>query len=191
MLSYVLKNRSIAFRLSVKGCVSALLTVLAVALPQIAHIVGGASAGAVWMPMYAPVLLAGCILGWRWGLAVGVLSPVASFGFTTIALGSAMPIAARLPYMILELAVFGVVSGLFSKKIMKNALYAFAAVITAQVCGRLVYVIYSLIAGNAFSAITASVQTGLVGIYLQAVIVPVAVIILAKMLLKDKSEANE
>lgn len=33
------------------------------------------------------------------GLAVGLLSPVASYGFTTLVFGSAMPNLQRLPYM--------------------------------------------------------------------------------------------
>ncbi len=186
MLSYALKKRSVAVGFSAKSCVSVILIALAVALPQFAHILGGASAGAVWLPMYAPVLLAGSILGWRWGLAVGVLSPAVSFGFTTLALGSAMPVAARLPYMIVELAVFGAVSGLFSERIFKNVLYAFPAVILAQFGGRLIYVISNMIAGKGFSEIIMSVQTGLAGLCLQAVVVPAAVIALAKIIMREK-----
>lgn len=47
-----------------------------------------------------------------------------------------MPAAARLPFMMAELAVFASVSGLFSKKILQNAWMAFPAVLLAQVGGR-------------------------------------------------------
>lgn len=187
MLDIVLKRKSLAFRLSVKGAISLFLAVLAVALPQITHLAGGVSAGAVWLPMYAPALLAGCLLGWQWGLGVGILSPVISFGFTSLALGTAMPGLSRLPYMILELAAFGTVSGLFAKLIQKNPLFAFPAVICAQVSGRAIYLIYNLIAGRSFAVLWSSIQTGLVGLYLQTVIVPLAVIVLS-LLLKDKRE---
>jgi hypothetical protein len=61
--------------------------------------------------MYLPVLLGGCLLGWRWALAVGVLSPVVSFLITSLA-GAPMPALPRLPFMMAELAVFALVSGL-------------------------------------------------------------------------------
>lgn len=63
--------------------------------------------------------LAGCLLGVRRGLGVGIASPLFSFAVTSLA-GNAMPAAARLPFMIAELAMFAVVSGLFSKKIYEN-----------------------------------------------------------------------
>lgn len=190
MLDKTLKKFGAKISFTVKGAVAFLLVVLAVALPQIAHACGGAAAGAKYLPMYAPALLAGCILGWKWGLGVGVLSPVVSFGFTSLALGSAMPAAERLPYMVLELAVFGLVSGLFAKKIQNNEWLAFPAVVCAQLCGRATYIIYNLIAGRQFSALISSVQGGLVGLYIQAVAVPFAVIILA-IILKHTEKNND
>lgn len=188
MLNSVLSKFKLSIRITVKGAISAFLVILAVALPQIVHIAGGASAGAQLLPMYAPALLAGCLLGWQWGLGVGILSPVVSLAFTTLALGSPMPVAERLPYMILELAAFGGISGLFAKKIEKNAYLSFPVVILSQVAGRAVYVIYNLIAGREFSALLTSVQTGLTGLYLQAVIVPFVVIILARLLKRYENE---
>lgn len=185
MLDTVLSKKSVALRVTVKGAVSALLVALAVALPQFAHMAGGAAAGAKWLPMYAPALLAGCLLGWQWGLGVGLLSPLVSFGFTTALLGSAMPVATRLPYMTLELAVFGLVSGLFTKRIRGNAWLAFPAVVCAQLCGRTLYVVYNLIAGQSFAALWASVQTGLVGLFLQVALVPFAVVALSAISKRD------
>ena len=187
MLNAALSRYKLSVRITIKGAVSALFIILAVALPQIVHITGGASAGAVYLPMYAPALLAGCLLGWSWGLGVGILSPIVSLGFTTLALGTPMPAAERLPYMILELAAFGGVSGLFAKKIEKNAYLAFPVVALAQVSGRAVYVIYNLIAGREFAALMSSVQTGLAGLYIQIILVPLAVIALAKLLKYDKN----
>lgn len=188
MLDVVLRRYKASVRISVKSAVSVLMIVLAVVLPQIAHIAGGAAAGGIYLPMYAPALLAGCLLGYGWGLGVGILSPVVSFGFTALALGSPMPTAERLPYMILELAVFGLVSGLFAKKIEKNVYLAFPVVALAQGSGRAVYVIYNLIAGRTFSELLASVQTGLVGLYLQLIFVPLIVIVLAKLIRRDHAE---
>ena len=116
MIENVLERRqtSTRSRLAVKTLVSAGIVVLATVLPQIAHMIAGAEAGMLLMPMYLPVLLGGCLLGTRWGLAVGVISPIVSFIYTSAVIGTPMPSAARLPFMMAELAVFAAVSGLFS-----------------------------------------------------------------------------
>ena len=59
------KNVKTSIRLTVKTLVSAVIVVLAVALPQLVHLVAGAAGGVQWLPMYLPVLLGGCLLGWR------------------------------------------------------------------------------------------------------------------------------
>ena len=53
MLENIIKGRSFAFKISLKCAVSILMIVLAVSLPQLAHIIGGTAAGAVYLPMYA------------------------------------------------------------------------------------------------------------------------------------------
>ena len=145
-----------------------------------------------YLPMYLPVLLGGCLLGFRWGLGVGIASPLVSFAITS-AMGSAMPAAARLPYMIAELAVWAAVSGLFSKKITENAWVAFPAVLIAAVSGRAVFVALAAI----FSAVSpldaaiawAQVQSGFIGLIAQAVVVPFIVIGLRALLVKNDGRA--
>ena len=178
MIDAAIKGRSTALKLTVKGLISLALVIAAVALPQIAHMAGGAEAGAVYLPMYAPALVAGCILGPLWGLGAGALSPLASFAFTSLFMESAMPAAARLPFMVAELAVFGLVSGLFAKKIQGNALFAFPAVICAQVAGRLVNFAATAIFGNGVAAAWNTIASGLPGLYLQAAVVPLIVLAL-------------
>ena len=162
-------------KITVKCLISAAIVALAVVLPQLVHVWAGQSGGVKWLPMYLPVLLGGCLLGWKWGLGVGIAAPVASF-LVTSAFGSPMPALARLPFMAAELAVFAAVSGAFSKKIDENGWYAFPAVLLAEVSGRAVFMLLVL----AFSAITpftpamiwGQIQTGLLALVLQAVIVP-------------------
>ncbi len=186
MISAILKQKSTVVKITVKSIISFVLVVLAVGLPQIAHLAGGAAAGSVWLPMYAPALLAGCLLGWQWGLGVGILSPLASFAFTSLALGSAMPALSRLPYMVAELAVFGLVSGLFAKKIERSAVWAFPAVIAAQIAGRLVYFIAAVAFGQQASAVWGVIESGLTGLYLQAAVVPVIVLLLSLAIKHDR-----
>ena len=184
-------NVSQKVKIAVKSLIAALIVTLAVVLPQLVHIAAGQSGGVKWLPMYLPVLLGGCLLGFKWGLAVGLLSPLASF-IVTSAFSSPMPALARLPFMMLELAVFAAVSGAFSEKISKNGWWAFPAVILAEICGRGVFmlavVIFQAVTPFTPAVIWAQIKTGLLALGLQAVIVPVIVIILRAALNGDKND---
>ena len=183
------KNAAAGVRLTVKTLVSAGIVVLAVILPQLVHLAAGAQGGMRWLPMYLPVLLGGCLLGWRWGLGVGILSPLASFCITSLA-GNAMPAAARLPYMTAELAVFAAVSGLFSKKISENGWMAFPAVLLAAVSGRALFLllaaVFQTVSPLSAAAVWSQIQTGLFGLVLQAVLVPFIVTGLRRLVLRGQ-----
>lgn len=176
-------------KIAVKTLISAGIIALAVILPQLVHLAAGAQGGAAWLPMYLPVLLGGCLLGWKWGLGVGILSPLVSFSVTSIG-GNAMPAASRLPYMIAELAVFAAVSGLFSRKIVENGWMAFPAVLLAQVAGRLFFLltaaIFQSVSPLSAAAVWSQIRAGLLGMVLQAVVVPFLVMGL-RLLLKEKN----
>ena len=172
-------NVAYAAKIKYKTLVSVGLVALAIVLPQVVHIVLGQPGGIKWLPMYFPILIGGCLLGAKWGLMVGVLSPIVSFAITST-LGNAMPAAARLPFMVIELAVFALVSGLFSGKISKNGLWAFPAVILAQISGRAVFFGLVTLTQSMTSftpeMIRQQIQTGLIGLAVQAVLVPVIII---------------
>ena len=184
------KGVSVRTRITVKSLVAVGVVALAVLLPQLVHLAAGASGGVRWLPMYLPVLLGGCLLGTWWGLGVGLVSPLASFAITS-AMGSAMPAAARLPFMMAELAVFAAVSGLFSKKIAENGWMAFPAVLLAAVSGRafflLLAVIFQKIAPFTPAMIWSQIQTGLLGLVLQAVLVPFIAMGLRVLINRDKN----
>ena len=184
------KDVSVRTRITVKSLVAGGGVALAVLLPQLVHLAAGASGGVRWLPMYLPVLLGGCLLGTWWGLGVGLVSPLASFAITS-AMGSAMPAAARLPFMMAELAVFAAVSGLFSKKIAENGWMAFPAVLLAAVSGRafflLLAVIFQNIAPFTPAMIWSQIQTGLLGLVLQAVLVPFIAMGLRVLINRDKN----
>lgn len=190
MLESVLqrRNASIKLKITVKTLVALGIVVLAVGLPQLVHLAAGASAGVTWLPMYLPVLLGGCMLGAWWGLAIGISAPTVSFLFT-LALGEPMPTAARLPFMIAELAVFAVVSGLFSERIAKNGWMAFPAVILAAVAGRATFMLLVLafqkVSALSPAVVWAQIRTGMLAVVLQSVIVPAIVMGLNLLLAKD------
>lgn len=195
MLESVLvrSNCSGKWKITVKSLVSAGLIALAVVLPQLVHLALGQAGGVEWLPMYLPVLLGGCLLGTWWGLGIGIASPVVSFLITSL-WNSPMPAAARLPFMVVELAVFAAVSGLFTKKIAENGWMAFPAVLLAQVTGRAVFmltvVVFRSVSSLTPELIWSQIQTGLLGMVLQAVLVPFIVMGLRYLLQREKKESD-
>lgn len=186
------KNLSLKLKITVKGLISLGIVLLAVVLPQLVHLVAGSEGGVRWLPMYLPVLLGGCLLGQWWGIGAGIASPVISF-LITLAFGNPMPASARLPFMAAELAVFGAVSGLFSKKVSENGWMAFPAVLLAQVSGRAAFMLLALVFGGVTpftpQLIFSQIESGLWGMVLQAVVVPFAVMGL-KLILNRKGKEN-
>ena len=192
MLDTALTKRSASLRVKItcKTLVSLGLIALAVALPQLVHLALGQPGGVQFLPMYLPALIGGCVLGARGAVAVGALSPVVSFLLTSLA-GNPMPALPRLPFMIAELTVFALVAGLFSKKIAQNGLWAFPAVIAAQIAGRAVFLgAVALFQGAApftVPMIWSQLLAGLPGLAIQAVLVPLVIIALRAVLVRDKA----
>lgn len=155
-----------------------LATVSAVVLlPQIFHGIGaisgtGAAVGSTFLPMHLPVILCGFLAGPFTGLIAGILSPLVSFMI------SGMPAEVILPFMILELSTYGLVSGVIGK----TKLNTFIALVITQIAGRLVRSISVLISiyaiGNTTLTAAASyafILEGLFGIIIQWAIIPVSV----------------
>lgn len=190
MLQNVLVQRqsTVQKRVTLSAVLSVGLIALAVILPQIVHLALGQPGGVQLLPMYLPVLLGGCLLGWKWALTVGILSPVVSFAITSL-IGEAMPAIPRLPFMMAELAVFALISGLFSKKIYENGLWAFPAVILAQLVGRVVFLgmvaIFQSVAPFTVEMIWGQICAGWIGLLIQAVLVPIIIITIRALLVKD------
>ena len=181
----VQKNISLKTKITIKSIIALGLVALSVALPQLVHLIAGAQGGMIWLPMYLPVLIGGCLLGARWGLIIGISSPLISFLITSMS-GNAMPTLSRLPFMMFELAIFALISGLFSKKIAENKWLAFPAVLFAQLGGRIAFILSIAIFQNIISfdvaTIWAQIQTGFIGLILQAAIVPLIIILLSNIL---------
>lgn len=166
-----------------KMCASALLIAASILLPQIFHIFGGTTAGGVFLPMHIPVFTSGLLLGPYYGIIVGVLSPIISFFLT------GMPPAAKLPFMLIELASYGFLSGIFYTK--KINLYL--SLILSQIGGRVIYGFSLLIATYllhlkvpAIITVGTAVLTGIPGIILQIVFVPSAILLLKRVIHFDR-----
>ncbi len=188
----VSKNYSLKLKITVKTIVSLIIIVLALVLPQITHAFFESRGGILLLPMYLPIILCGCLLGFRYGLVLGAISPLISFGFTSF-FQNPMPALNRLPFMMFELMVIGFVSGLFSNKINKNKNYAFVAVITSLLIGRLAFLISIAIFGNLvnlpLTLIVSQIETGLVGLTIQSLALPFIIVFINYLL--NKSKENE
>lgn len=146
----------------------------AIVLPQIFHAVGmisgtGAMLGSTFLPMHIPVFLAGFLGGPIVGIVTGAISPLLSF------LISGMPVAAILPFMMVELAGYGLASGLLQKVKMP----VFCKLVLAQVAGRAIRAIAILVAIYGFGSqavqiaqIWNIVLPALPGILLQWALIP-------------------
>ena len=113
-----------------KSIITAVCIALCYVLPLMFH--GIQNAGSIFCPMHIPVFICGLICGWPYGLLCGIAGPLLSSALT------AMPPAAMLPSMMVELAVYGAVAGLMMKLVHTKSTYAdlYISLITAIVCGR-------------------------------------------------------
>lgn len=181
-------------KIAVKSLITVCIIALGVALPQVFHIVLGQAGGAVYLPMYLPVLLGACLLGARYGAAMGIMSPLVSFVVTSLA-GEAMPALGRLPFMMFELLVFGVVAGLFATGIARRSYLAFAAVISAQILGRGSFIIASWLLSGVSSVAPSmavnQVTAGWPGLLIQIVAVPAIVMILGRVIEDSADDRSE
>ncbi len=158
------------YSVKAKTVITVITVALAVVLPQILHLAAGKALGEIWLPMHLPVILAGFIAGPVVGAVAGTLSPVVSF------LISGMPSAVLLPFMAIELFGYGFSAGLISKTKIPTVLQ----VLSVQVIGRLIRAAAILIAVLGFNyslnpmMILTSIKTGICGIVLQLVVIPLA-----------------
>lgn len=156
-----------------RALMTALAVTVAVALPQLCHLLGGqlgvgTALGEMLLPMHLPVMLAGLLWGPFVGFACGMLSPIVSFALT------GMPLAAMLPFMTVEVTVYGLCAGLLSRRRMP----AVAKVLIAQVAGRAVRAAVLAAAVSMgmtrlpLSLIWTSISAGAAGILLQLLLIP-------------------
>lgn len=114
-----------------KSVLTAACIALCVVLPMAFHSIP--NAGSIFCPMHIPVLLCGLICGWPFGLLCGIAGPILSHLLTQ------MPMLAILPSMVIELAVYGVTTGILMKYIrtgkIKTDLYI--SLISAMLLGRI------------------------------------------------------
>lgn len=139
--------------------------------------------GNMLLPMHLPVMLCGLICGPWYGLAAGVCTPLIRsmiFGMPPM-----FPTAAA---MMFELAAYGAVLGfLYSKSKWKCVVALLRCMITAMICGRIVWgavmAVFMGITGNIFTMkafFAGAFLNAIPGIIIQLILIPVVMTILGK-----------
>ncbi|MGM0641547.1 MAG: ECF transporter S component [Thermotogota bacterium] len=163
-----------------KMITAAILIALGVLLPQIFHLIGGPNLGGILLPMHIPVLLTGFIVGPFYGIIAGLLTPVLSSLLTGMP-----PVSPPILFlMMFELPIYGLVAGFLFERKRANV---FVSLIGAMILGRLSYGLGIIVLSKIFMlnipaaiGVGSAFVSGLPGIALQIVLIPLTVKILEK-----------
>ena len=156
---------------------TAICAAMCVVLPLAFHAIP--NAGAIMLPMHIPVLLCGLVCGWQYGFVCGLIGPLLS-SFT------GMPSMAVLPGMMVECAVYGLVTGILMRLVRtgKPTADLYISMVSAMFLGRLLSGFAKSLVftpGTApFAWVTTSLVTGIPGIVTQLVVMPVLLLALTR-----------
>lgn len=150
------------------------LPFLTAQVPQIASML---------LPMHIPVLLCGYACGWQYGLVVGAVTPLLrSFLFAVPVM---FPGAVAMAF---ELAVYGMMTGIFYRLLPRKIWSIYATLLIAMVSGRIVWGVARMtiagITGNAFTwklFLAGALTQAVPGIVLQLVLIPILVMVMRKV----------
>lgn len=166
-------------RLSVKTQTLATIAaiVAAVALPQVLHVAGrifgvNTALGEMFLPMHLPVILVGLLAGPFAGAIAGIASPICSYAL------SGMPAMLMLPIMTVELFGYGLSAGLLRNAKMPTLVKVLASQVMGRVLRAVAILVSIYILGNQMlqvAAIWNSIASGLVGLIIQWVTLPIIV----------------
>ena len=143
-------------------------------------------AGPTYLPMHIFVFVAALLFGWRLGLLVGLITPLASYAV------SGMPLLPVLPQIMIELSVYGLAAGMLRERFNLRVAWSLLGAMTA---GRLALLLAVLmvyvIAGRVYSplgaeanpvlAVWTTVKQGWPGIALQLALIPGLIWLLGKV----------
>ena len=154
-----------------------LCVALGVVLPMAFHSLP--DGGRIFLPMHIPVLLCGLVCGWPYGLVCGLLGPFLS-SFT------GMPPLSILPGMMVECGVYGLTTGLMMRYVRTGRPTAdlYISMVTAMILGRTVAGLAKALIftpGTApFAWVTTSLVSGIPGIVIQLVLMPLVIFALTR-----------
>ena len=126
----VAKLQSLSFTLGRTYVFAALFAAGNIALPQLVHLIPGG--GLIWLPIYFFTLIA----AYKYGLAVGLLTALASPLANHLLFG--MPPAGMLPAILIKSVLLALAAAYAAKKAGKISLWAILAAVAAyQIVGSL------------------------------------------------------
>lgn len=135
------------------------------------------SLGNKLLPMHLPILLCGFILGWPYGLVVGLITPILRsllFGMPPM-----FPVAAAMAF---ELAVYGCSTGLLYRLLPRKNPLIYVNLIVSMIVGRIVWGLVTMvffgIQGTPFTwsmFMTAAWINAVPGIILQLILIPLLI----------------
>ena len=162
-----------------KSILTALCVALCVVLPMTLHAIP--KGGVLFSPMHLPVLLCGLVCGAPFGLVCGILGPLVS------SLLTGMPVFGYMPVMMIELGLYGLISGLVMQFLRSGKLVVdlYAALVIAMLGGRVITgILRALIfAGGSYSwsAWAAGYFVScLPGIIIQLILIPIIYVALER-----------
>ena len=172
-----------------KLVLTAMFIATGIVLPIAFHTIP--NAGRIFLPMHIPILLCGLIIGFPYGLACGIITPLLS------SLATGMPPAAILPAMVCELAAYGTVSALLMRYFPIKEIFArtYVSLIGAMIAGRILFgilnaLIFSFGEYSMRMWLTTAIITALPGIAIQIVIIPLIILTLQKTNLINTKQGN-
>jgi len=140
------------------------------------------SLGSRLLPMHIPVLISGFVLGWPYGLIIGLLTPI--FRSFLFGMPPMVPTALAMSF---ELATYGALTGLMYKLLPKKNIFTLVTLLLAMIGGRIVwgtasYFIFGL-SGRAFTwqlFVTSGFLNAIPGIILQIAMIPALILALRR-----------
>ena len=147
---------------------SGLLIALGIIIPYFFHIFG--ISGRIFLPMHFPPLLGGFLVGPLYGAIIGAVLPVLN------SMISGIPQMPTMAFMVVELAVFGLVAGMLYRKFN-----LFISLIISMLVGRIIYfILFALFIEftNPLVYIFSGIASSLPGVIGQLLLIPAIVTVL-------------
>lgn len=155
---------------------SGLFIALGVILPIFFHFTG--VSGKIFLPMHIPVLLGGFYIKPKYMILVGALTPILSSLLTGMP-----PLFPMLPIMIIELSTYGFMVAYLREKRINKFINLITSMISGRITAGIVVYIMTLTVGfkaNPLLFVKGSIITGLPGIAIQLILIPLLVTLIKK-----------
>lgn len=164
-----------------KLVLAGLFIALGIILPYFTGRIG--QLGRALLPMHIPVLIAGFVCGWPYGLVVGFVTPL----LNSVISGGMPPMFPTAVVMSFELAAYGFMTGLLYSLFPKKDGFIYPALLLSMLVGRVVWGIASLLfiglSGDVFTwqmFLGGAFLNAIPGIIIQIVVIPIIIIALKR-----------